>query len=76
MNTLLIITSPDAQTTTPPKETANAPRWLDATIGEKRSVVPITIPMEDMVSRCLRKASKPKMLKTQAMLDVDDTTGH
>lgn len=76
MNTLVIVTSPDAQTTPPPKEPAIAPRWLEAAIGKKRSVVSVTIPIEDMVSRCLGKTSKPKKLKTQAMLDVDDTTGH
>lgn len=77
MNTMVIVTSPDVQTTPPPKEPAKAPRWLDAIVGKKQSVVPVMIPMEDMVSRCLGKASKPKKLKTQTtMLDVDEATRH
>lgn len=76
MNTLVIVTSLDAQTTLPPKEPTITPRWLEVTIGKKRSVVLVTIPIEDMVSKCLGKTSKPKNFKTQAMLDVDDTTGH
>lgn len=76
MNTLVIITSPDTQVTLPPKGPTNAPRWMEAAIGKKRSIVSVTIPLEDMVSKCLGKALKPKKLKTQAMLDVDDTTGH
>lgn len=32
--------------------------------------------MEDMVSKCLGKISKPKKLKTEAMMEVDDETGH
>lgn len=76
MNALVIVTSPDTQVTPPPKGSTNAPRWLEAAIGKKRSVVPITIPLEDMVNKCLGKALKPKKLKIQAMLDVDDTTGH
>lgn len=76
MNALVIFTSPDTQVTLPPKGSTNAPRWLEATIGKKRSVVSVTIPLEDMVSKCLGKASNPKKIITQAMLDVDDTTGH
>lgn len=76
MNTLVIVTSPNAQIILPPKEPTNAPRWLEAVIGKKRSVVSVTIPLEDMVSKCLEKALKSKKLKTRAMLDVDDTTGH
>lgn len=37
---------------------------------------PITIPMEDMVSKCLGKVSKPKKLKTQIIFEVDEASGH
>lgn len=42
----------------------------------KRSVVPIIIPMEDMVSKCLGKVSNPKKLKTHTILEVDESIGH
>lgn len=35
MNTLVIVTSPDARTTPPPKELAIAQRWLETAIGKK-----------------------------------------
>lgn len=76
MNTLVIVTSPDVQTTPPPKEPTNALRWLEATLGKKQSVVLVTIPMEDMVNRCLGKASNPKKLKMQAMLELYEAAGH
>lgn len=76
MNTLVIVTSPNIQTNPPPKELANTPRWLEAAIGKKWSVVPITIPMENMVSKCLGKASKLKKLKMRTMLEVDEAIGH
>lgn len=34
MNTLVIVNSPDIQTTPPPKELANTPRWLEAERNE------------------------------------------
>lgn len=75
MSTMPVVDPPDYQTT-PPKETSNISRQLGASIGKKHSVVPITIPMEDMVSKCLGKISKPKKLKTKAMMEVDDETRH
>lgn len=62
MNALVIITSPDTQVTLPPKGSTNAPRRLEFVIG-KRSVVSVTILLEDMVSKCLGKALKPKISK-------------
>lgn len=76
MSTLTIIDSLDAQTPPPSKENLSTPRWLGASIGKKRNVVPIIIPMEDMVRKCLGKVSKPKNLKMQVMMEVDKATGH
>lgn len=70
MRNLTIVNSPSTQTTPSSKEPSSAPPWLEAFIGKKCSVVPITIPMEDMVSKCLGKVSKPKKL------EVDEATGH
>lgn len=64
MNTMVVVTSPDIKITPPPKDPTSAPGWLEVAVGKKWSVVLITIPMEDMVSRCLAKASKSKKLKT------------
>lgn len=73
--TLAIMDSSEYQTP-PAKESPNVSRWLGASISKKQNVVPINVPIEDMVSRCLRKMSKSKRLKVEAMLEVDENTGH
>lgn len=73
--TLAIMDSSDYQMP-PVKESPNVSRWLGASINKKRNVVPISVPIEYMVSRCLEKTSKSKRLKEKAMLEVDENTGH
>lgn len=60
----------------PPRETSIVPKWLSASLTKKMSVIPISIPMEDMIIKCLGRASKSKRLKTEVMINVDDQTGH
>lgn len=76
MSTLTIVNSHSTQTTPSSKEPPRTPQWLEASIRKKCSVVPIIIPMKYMVSKCLGKVSKPKKLKTQTMLEVDEATCH
>ncbi|XP_057863758.2 uncharacterized protein LOC131071814 [Cryptomeria japonica] len=44
----------------PSKELTLAPKWLSESITRKRNVVPILISMEDAMSKCLGKSTKPK----------------
>lgn len=57
-------------------ETSTIPKWLSTLLTKKRNLIPISIPMEDMVNKCLGRTSKSKRLKTEAMIDVDDQTCH
>lgn len=76
MSILTIIDPRDAQTPPLSKETSSTSRWLGDSISKKHYIVPITILMEDMVSKFLGKIFKPKKLKTQAMVEVDEAIGH
>lgn len=73
-NTMVVVTS--NQQSPLPKETSTTPKWLSGSLTKKRNVIPISIPMEDMVSKCLGRTSKSKRLKTKTMIDVDEQTGH
>lgn len=73
--TLAIMDSSEYQTP-PAKESPNVSRWLGASISKKQNIVPISVPMEDMVSKCLGKTHKSKKLKVEAMLEVDENIGH
>lgn len=58
------------------KELTLAPKWLNDSISRKRNVVPISVSMEDAVSKCLGRSVKPKKLKTESMIDFDENTKH
>lgn len=73
---MTIVNPPNAQTPPLPKEASNTSRCLGASIGKKRNIVPITVPMDDMVRNFLGKISKPKKLKMQAMMEIDEEIGH
>lgn len=70
---VVVITS---QQPSPPKEMSIVPKWLSTSLSKKQNVIPISIPMEYMVSKYLGRTSNSKKLKTEAMIDVDDQTGH
>lgn len=76
MSTMTIVNPPDAQTPPLPKETSYTSRWLEASIGKKHNIVPITILMEEMVSKFLGKISKPMKVKVEEMMEVNDEIGH
>lgn len=58
------------------KELTLKSKWLSDSIIEKRNVVPISVSMEDAVSKCLGRSTKPKKLKTEEMIDFDESTKH
>lgn len=75
MSTMNIVDSTSYQMPLP-KGSSSASIGLEASISKKCRVVPITIPIEDMVNKCLAKKSKSKKLKTEVMIDIDDDIGH
>lgn len=55
---------------------STSPVWLDNMLGsKKRNIVPASITMEDMVSKCLGKTPKPKKSKTVSKNDFDVDSG-
>ena len=34
------------------------PKWLETSIEKKRSMVPLSMPIDDLVNKCLGRASK------------------
>lgn len=58
------------------KELTVAPKWLSDSITRKRNVVPISMSMEDALSKCLGRSTKPKRLKMETMIGFDEGTKH
>lgn len=52
------------------------PKWLETSIEKKRTLVPISMPIDDLVSKCLGKPSKTKRAKTESRLNFDKNSGH
>lgn len=50
------------------KDLTVAPKWLSDSITKKRNVVPISMLMEDVMSKCLGRATKTKRLKVETMI--------
>lgn len=73
-NTMVIVTS--VQQSPLPKEISTTPKWLSASLTKKRNIIPISIPMEDMIRKYLGRTPKSKRLKIETMIDVDEQTGH
>lgn len=76
----------DSQTVTvamtpPPKmiegtsHSAATPKWLTTSVNKKRSSLPVTIPIQEMVAKYSEKNPKPKRFKTTAHLNNDEETG-
>lgn len=45
-------------------------------INNKRSIVLVSVPIDDMVSKCLGREVKIKKPKIEAMIDADEKTWH
>ena len=52
------------------------PKWLETSIEKKRSLVPLSMPIDDLVSKCLGKSSKTKRAKIESRLNFDKNSGH
>ena len=61
--------------TPPPKDNHDVPNWFELSVSKKRSLVPVTLPVGDMVSKCLGKTPKTKRPKIETMLNIDDQIG-
>jgi hypothetical protein len=44
-------------------------------MSKKRIIVLVTLPMGDMVRKCLGKTPKAKKEKIETMLNIDENTG-
>lgn len=54
-----------------------APLWLENTLSsKKRNIVLASVPLEDVISKCLGKTPKAKKLKTISKIDFEDSTGN
>ena len=59
-----------------PEKTPITPKWLEMSIAKKRSITPLYLPIDDLVSKCLGMSSKTKKLKNESMLEFDKDIGH
>lgn len=59
----------------PPKDSPFVPNWFNLSVRKKRSIVPVTLPMGDMVRKFLGKTPKTKREKIKIVLNIDKNTG-
>ena len=52
------------------------PKWLENSIEKKRSIVPLSMPIDDLVRKCLGKTSKVKRTRTKSRIQFDKKSGH
>lgn len=56
---------------------STGPVWLDNMLGnKKRNIILASIPIEDMVSKCLGKTPKARKSKTMSKIDFDVDNGN
>lgn len=68
--------SPTPTLQTPPsKDNHPVPNWFELCMSKKRSLVPTTLPVKDLVRKCLGKTPKTKRPKIEAILNIDDEIG-
>ena len=54
---------------------ATTPNWLVALVNRKRILVPISFPINDIVSKYTNKTQKPKRTKSTTRITFDIATG-
>ena len=59
----------------PPKENPLISNWFELLVSKKRSIVPVTLPMGDMVRKCLGKTPKNKREKIETILNINKNIG-
>ena len=47
------------------------PKWLETSMEKKRSIFPISMPIDDLVSKCLGKTPKVKKARTESRINFD-----
>ena len=52
------------------------PKWLEKSVERKWSLVPLSMPIDDLVSKCLGRASKAKKARTESRIQFDKNSGH
>lgn len=52
------------------------PKWLETSIEKKRSMVPLLMLIDDLVSICLEKSLKDKKARTESKIKFDKSLGH
>ena len=52
------------------------PKWLENSIEKKRSIVPLSMPIDDPVRKFLGKTSKVKRVRTESRIQFDKNSGH
>lgn len=50
-------------------------KWLTTSVNKKRSFLPVTIPIQEMVAKYSEKGPKPKRFKTTTYLNNDEEYG-
>lgn len=57
-------------------EEPTIPKWLETSVEKKRSLVPLSMPIVDLVSKFQGKPSKTKRTKTESRLNFDKNLRH
>ena len=52
------------------------PKWLETSIERKWSMVPLSMPIDDLVSKCLGRTSKVKKDRTESRIKYEKNLGH
>lgn len=77
VTTLVVRDQKEAETGLDKSLTTPWPTWLENALANKKgNFVPVSISVEDMVSKCLGKVSKAKRLKTLSKINFDEDTGN
>lgn len=52
------------------------PKWLETSIEKKWSIVPLSMPIDDLVSKFLGRTSKVKKARTESRIPFDKSSRH
>lgn len=74
---MVVIDGKEIGTNLDRSQARSGPVWLENMLSnKKRNIVPTSIPVEDMVSKCLGKNPKAKKSKTMSKIDFDVDSGN
>ena len=52
------------------------PKWLETSVERKWSMVPLSMPIDDLVSKCLGRTSEVKKDRTESRIKFDKSSRH